>query len=137
MTDSNRGTGYLTRMVYDKKQKRRIQKLILDKKGNAIPVREWQIDHVIPLSCIIKCCKKFKIKLKDVKPNFYRNLRAEWATQNSEKDDQILIRSKKKIMNLLGQIFHKQNGDISEIYNFLLEKEKLKYMIKDNVLFRK
>lgn len=138
MTDSNRGTGYLTEMRYDEKQKRKIQKLILDENGNSIPVQEWQIDHVISLSCIIKCCKKFEIRLRNVKPNFYRNLRAEWATQNSRKEDKILIRSKKKIMNLLSQIFHKQKGDINKIYDFLLEKKKIKHMIeKDNVLFRK
>jgi hypothetical protein len=127
MTDENRGCGWLSEPVYDKKIKRNINKPVLDKNGNTIPINEWQIDHVIPLACIIKSCKKFKIKIKDVKPNYYKNLRAEWASKNKSKNDRILLKSKKKTIFLLDKIFYRHKELTDKIYNLLLEKGKINH----------
>lgn len=72
---------------------------IYDKEGNTIPLMQWHVDHILPIS---------KFNLEDPEAikhiNHYKNLRPEWSNEN-------LLKSNK----IIGELIN--NPEIKEIYD--------------------
>lgn len=74
-------------------------KVIYDENGNTIPLKQWHVDHILPVS-------KFDLTnpeaIKHI--NHYKNLRPEWSNEN-------LLKSNK----IIGELIN--NPQIKEIYD--------------------
>jgi hypothetical protein len=107
--EGGRGPGYETTFKND------VEVPMYNDEKNIRFQLHWQIDHTIPISVISKICEEFGYDRKSVRPNHYLNTAPMWNIENLHKGDSIcpkLIKSKKKLIDLLKCIFPKQDDSV-------------------------